>query len=60
MLARDKGVSGVIPEVLNFPVTCHPKYMKGDLAKKHKLSRCVQNHDASVVNATRMELFWNA
>ncbi|OIW23612.1 hypothetical protein CONLIGDRAFT_649638 [Coniochaeta ligniaria NRRL 30616] len=59
MMARDKGVSGIIGQMLNFPVTCHPKHMKG-LADKYELGSYVQNHDASVVNATRMELFWDA
>lgn len=59
MMARDKGVSGIIGQILNFPVTCHPKHQK-DLSDKYELGSYIQNHDASVVSATRMELFWDA
>jgi acetyl esterase/lipase len=59
MMARDKNVSGIIGQILNFPVTCHPKHMK-DVADKYELGSYIQNYDASVVNSMRMELFWDA
>jgi hypothetical protein len=58
MMARDKGVSGVIAQILNFPETCHPKCLKG-LSDKYELGSYIQDHDASVLKATTMELFWD-
>jgi len=58
MMARDKGVGGIIGQICNFPVTCHPKHQAG-LADRYELSSYQQNHNASVVSAAKMELFWN-
>ncbi|KAM5352564.1 hypothetical protein ACJ41O_005286 [Fusarium nematophilum] len=54
IMARDEGISGVVAQVLCFPVTCHPKFLPTD---KYELGSYQQNHDASVVNAARMEWF---
>ncbi|EGY13576.1 alpha/beta hydrolase fold-3 domain-containing protein [Verticillium dahliae VdLs.17] len=52
--ARDAGMTGVRGQILNFPVTCHPKFFPAD---KYEYGSYQQNHDASVVCARRMEFF---
>lgn len=55
LLARDQGVTGLVGQILTFPVTCHPKFFPTD---KYELASYQQNHDASLVSAVRMEWFW--
>lgn len=52
--ARDAGISGIRAQVLNFPVTCHPKFFPAD---KYEYGSYQQNFDASVVSALKMEFF---
>jgi acetyl esterase/lipase len=54
--ARDEGLTGVVGQVLNFPVTCHPKFFPHD---KYELASYHQNYNASIVTALRMEWFWD-
>jgi acetyl esterase/lipase len=54
--ARDEKVSGVIGQVLNIPVTCHPKHFPTD---KYEYGSYVQNKDASVVDSPKMDWFWD-
>lgn len=54
MKARDAGLTGIRGQVLNFPVTCHPKFFPSD---KYEYGSYQQNHDASVVSLLKMEFF---
>ncbi|KAF5008831.1 hypothetical protein FDECE_4910 [Fusarium decemcellulare] len=54
LIARDEGISGVVTQVLSFPVACHPKFHP---TEKYELGSYKQNYNASVVNAVRMEWF---
>ena len=54
ILARDEGVTGIVSQMLNFPVTVHPKFAPRD---KYEMKSWQQNADASVVNAVRLEWF---
>ena len=52
---RDEQISGVIGQVLNIPVTCHPHFFP---TEKYEYGSWQQNRDASIVNAPIMEWFW--
>lgn len=52
--ARDASMTGVRAQVLNFPAVCHPKFFPHD---KYEGGSYQQNHDASVVDAIKMEFF---
>lgn len=54
--ARDEKVSGVIGQILNIPVTCHPKHFPSN---KYEYGSYQQNKDASVVDGPRMDWFWD-
>jgi len=54
--ARDEGISGIIGQVLNIPVTCHPDFHPKD---KYELDSWEQNKDASGLDVHRMTWFWN-
>ncbi|KAK4940934.1 hypothetical protein LTR10_019088 [Elasticomyces elasticus] len=54
-MARDKQESGVIGQVLNIPVTCHPKLFPRDM---YEYGSYEQNKDASIVDAPKMDWFW--
>lgn len=54
IMARDEGITGIVGQALNFPATVHPKFAPTD---KYELCSYAQNHDASVVDAVRMEWF---
>ncbi len=53
--ARDEKVSGILGQVLNIPVTCHPALFPKD---KYEYFSYSQNKDASVVDAPKMDWFW--
>lgn len=53
-MARDEGITGIVAQVLCFPVTCHPKFFPSD---KYELGSYVQNRDAAIVDPIRMEWF---
>jgi hypothetical protein len=55
--AHTENLTGIVGQVLNFPVTCHPKFFPSD---KYEFGSYQQNHDASVVSTLRMEFFWDA
>lgn len=55
-MARDEKVSGVIGQVLNIPVTCHPKFFP---SKTYEYFSYSQNKDSSVIDAPRMDWFWD-
>ncbi|KAF4810616.1 AB hydrolase superfamily protein [Colletotrichum siamense] len=54
---RAEGVSGLLGQVLAFPVTCHPALIPSD---KYELASYAQCHDAAIVDARKMEFFWDA
>lgn len=55
LMTRDENVSGVVGQVLNVPVTCHPKHFPAD---KYEHGSYQQNKDAPVVDAPKMDWFW--
>jgi acetyl esterase/lipase len=55
-IARDEGITGIIGQVLNIPVTCHPDYFP---VSKYEYNSYVQNADAPIVNSATMRFFWN-
>ncbi|KAF9880807.1 hypothetical protein CkaCkLH20_01849 [Colletotrichum karsti] len=56
MRMRAERVSGLLAQVLAFPVTCHPALAPED---EYELGSYRQCHDASVVDALKMEYFWD-
>ncbi|KAL8305166.1 hypothetical protein RB600_008175 [Gaeumannomyces tritici] len=55
--ARDKGVSGIVGQVLDFPMTCHPKfYPKRPL----ELKSYEQNSEATTISSPLVDLFYDA
>lgn len=59
-MARDEGVTGIVAQHLAIPVTCHPKlFSKIPNGENLELLSYVQNHDAALVDAHRMEVFWD-
>ena len=56
-VARDEGDSGIIGQVLNGPVTCHPKYFPKE---KFEYTSWEQNKDASILPVTAMMKCWNS
>lgn len=55
--ARDRGITGIMAQVLNFPSVCHPKLFPRD---KYEFGSYIQNHDESVLNIRMMESFLDA
>ncbi|KXJ90230.1 alpha/beta hydrolase fold-domain-containing protein [Microdochium bolleyi] len=55
--ARNRGISGIIGQVLHFSMLCHPKLYPTD---KYELGSYVQNWDTSIVGATSIELVLEA
>ncbi|EXJ92461.1 hypothetical protein A1O3_01012 [Capronia epimyces CBS 606.96] len=55
LMARDQQESGIIGQILNIPVTCHPDVFPRD---KYEYGSFEQNKDASVVDAPKMLWFW--
>jgi hypothetical protein len=53
--ARDDGIKGIVGQVLNIPVTCHPKIFPQD---KYEFTSWEQNKDASILSASAMQFFW--
>ncbi|KAI9811857.1 MAG: hypothetical protein M1827_005208 [Pycnora praestabilis] len=56
MKARDEGLTGIIGQLLNIPVTCHPKHFPSD---KYEYTSYKQNADASIIDAPKMLWFWD-
>lgn len=54
-MARDQNESGIIGQILNIPVTCHPAFFPRD---KYEYGSFEQNGNASVVDAPKMDWFW--
>jgi acetyl esterase/lipase len=54
--ARDEGLSGIIGQVLNVPVTCHPDHFPKD---KYEFTSWEQNAQAPLLDAKVMRWFWD-
>ncbi|KIW49904.1 hypothetical protein PV05_11539 [Exophiala xenobiotica] len=54
--ARDEGLQGVIGQVLNIPVTCHPELFPKD---KYKYTSFQENFNAPIIDVPKMTWFWN-
>ncbi|EFX06321.1 lipase esterase family protein [Grosmannia clavigera kw1407] len=54
-IARDEGIGGIIGQVLNIPVTCHPDHFPTSKYEYHSFE---QNAGSPIVNAFRMRKFW--
>ncbi|CAM1506058.1 Fc.00g056990.m01.CDS01 [Cosmosporella sp. VM-42] len=60
IMARDSGMIGIVGQHLSIPVTCHPKFFPQ--VQSHgpvELLSWNQNKDAPLVDAVRMEAFWD-
>lgn len=59
-MARDLHLTGLLGMHLAIPVTCHPKLFH-DVPNREEveLLSWVQNHHAPLVDARRMEVFWD-
>jgi len=55
-IARDEGTTGIIGQILNIPVTCHPDHFP---ISKHEYYSIEQNANAPIVNAFRLRKFWD-
>jgi len=54
--ARDEKFPGIVGQILNIPVTCHPRLFPAD---KYEYGSYQQNKDASVVDGPKMDWFWD-
>ncbi|KAI9818371.1 MAG: hypothetical protein M1827_000429 [Pycnora praestabilis] len=54
--ARDQGLSCIIGQVLNTPVTCHPKHFP---FAKYEYTSYEQNAEASILSKKTMNWFWD-
>ncbi|KAF6818399.1 lipase esterase [Colletotrichum musicola] len=54
---REEKVDGVIAQALAFPVTCHPSLFPSD---RYEYGSWQQHREASVLDAVKMEWFWDA
>jgi acetyl esterase/lipase len=54
--ARDEGLQGVIGQVLNIPVTCHPELFPKD---KYKYTSFQENFNAPIIDGPKMTWFWS-
>ncbi|KAI9745056.1 MAG: hypothetical protein M1818_001334 [Claussenomyces sp. TS43310] len=54
--ARDEGIGGIIGQVLNIPVTCHPAHFP---AAKYEYGSYEQNKDSPIVDSAKMNWFWH-
>lgn len=54
-MARDNGITGVIGQVLNIPVTCHPRHFPKD---RFEYTSWQQNKNAPIIDEYRMKWLW--
>lgn len=50
--ARDLGVSGIIAQVLHFPILCHPRFFPKE---KYEFGSYIQNREDPILSAASME-----
>lgn len=55
-IVRDENIQGLIGQILNIPVTCHPDHFPHT---RYEGNSYEQNAFAPIVSASRMRLFWN-
>ena len=55
--ARDAGISGIVAQILHFPMTCHPKFFPKD---KYEYGSIIQNQASGVLGVIMMEAFLDA
>ena len=53
-MARDEGVTGVVGQILSYPITVHPKFAPKD---KYEYGSWQQNHNSSICDAITLEWF---
>ncbi|QKX57330.1 uncharacterized protein TRUGW13939_04442 [Talaromyces rugulosus] len=53
---RDLAIPGIVGQILNIPVTCHPACFPSD---KYEYKSYEVNKDSQIVNTERMHWFWN-
>ncbi len=58
LMACDRNLTGITGQILNFPVTCHPKHF-ASLASRYELASYVQNAGDTLLSAVQMEFFWD-
>lgn len=56
LMARDIGIPGILGQVLNIPVTCHPAHFPVD---QYEYRSYEQNKHVPLVDTARMHLYWN-
>lgn len=49
-------IPGIIGQILNIPVTCHPDHFP---VGKYEYGSYAQNKDSQIVNSERMHWFWS-
>ncbi|KAB5575300.1 alpha/beta hydrolase fold-domain-containing protein [Coniochaeta sp. 2T2.1] len=60
LMARDASISGIVGQILNFPITCHPRYFASlSETRGYELASYVQNKDDTWLSAMQMEFFWD-
>ncbi|KAH7142123.1 lipase esterase family protein [Dactylonectria macrodidyma] len=52
---HNDGIQGIVGQMLNIPVTCHPDHFPTD---EYELYSYVQNAHTPIVGASRMRTFW--
>ncbi|KAF2494368.1 hypothetical protein BU16DRAFT_562028 [Lophium mytilinum] len=55
-LREEESLDGIIGQLLNIPVACHPKQFPQD---KYELNSYVQNAEAPTINGNMMRWFWD-
>ncbi|KAH8714616.1 lipase esterase family protein [Ilyonectria robusta] len=54
-ISSHEGITGIIGQILNIPVTCHPDHFP---KSKYEYSSYVQNANSPIVSASMMRIFW--
>lgn len=57
--ARDKGTTGIVGQVLDFPMTCHPKLYPQGGGGRLELRSYEQNADATTISSPLVDLFYD-
>jgi hypothetical protein len=57
LMARDQNVHGIVAQILNFPIICHPAHF-ASLSSRYELASYAQNEHDSLLSAAEMEFFW--
>ncbi|OAL53562.1 lipase esterase family protein [Pyrenochaeta sp. DS3sAY3a] len=55
-ISRDENMGGIIGQIINIPVTCHPDHFPHS---RYEGRSYEQNALAPIVSASKMRLFWN-